>query len=255
MIQKRASETIQKMLSVGHRHPYSTSELSSSLRTPTRLAGHSHPNPHQRSCSNSTSMTTRSHFHQMNQCRSLTLTSNATTTANVNATASVASSLKPFHSPPKQFFHTESEYHNQADDTLHLIQDTLEYYFEDNIATDVSASMAGSEGGFEINFASGVLTISLPSHGTWVLNKQTPNEQIWWSSPISGPRRYEWDETQQKWVWTRYVDYCQQQKQHQHNDKDAGKGWDDTKSLGEALKIEMISLLQVEHGLEDLNDL
>ena len=28
--------------------------------------------------------------------------------------------------------------------------------------------------------------------GTYVLNKQPPNKQIWISSPSSGPKRYDW---------------------------------------------------------------
>jgi frataxin len=38
----------------------------------------------------------------------------------------------------------------------------------------------------------GVLNISVPAIGTFVLNKQPPNKQIWLSSPISGPKRYDW---------------------------------------------------------------
>lgn len=38
----------------------------------------------------------------------------------------------------------------------------------------------------------GVLTLLLPPHGTYVLNKQPPNKQIWLSSPVSGPKRYDW---------------------------------------------------------------
>lgn len=30
------------------------------------------------------------------------------------------------------------------------------------------------------------------SQGTYVLNKQPPNRQIWISSPMSGPKRYDW---------------------------------------------------------------
>lgn len=38
----------------------------------------------------------------------------------------------------------------------------------------------------------GVLTISLGStYGTYVINKQTPNKQIWLSSPTSGPKRFD----------------------------------------------------------------
>lgn len=29
-------------------------------------------------------------------------------------------------------------------------------------------------------------------HGTYVINKQPPNKQIWLSSPISGPKRYDY---------------------------------------------------------------
>ena len=54
----------------------------------------------------------------------------------------------------------------------------------------------------------GVLTINLGPHGCWVLNKQTPNRQIWWSSPQSGPRRYEMradasDERNTSWRYTK----------------------------------------------------
>lgn len=28
--------------------------------------------------------------------------------------------------------------------------------------------------------------------GTYVLNKQPPNKQIWLSSPITGPKRFDW---------------------------------------------------------------
>jgi len=38
----------------------------------------------------------------------------------------------------------------------------------------------------------GVLNIFAPGIGTFVLNKQPPNKQIWLSSPISGPKRYDW---------------------------------------------------------------
>ncbi|KAJ5101639.1 hypothetical protein NUU61_003861 [Penicillium alfredii] len=38
----------------------------------------------------------------------------------------------------------------------------------------------------------GVLNISVPAIGTYVLNKQPPNKQIWLSSPVSGPKRYDW---------------------------------------------------------------
>ena len=36
------------------------------------------------------------------------------------------------------------------------------------------------------------MNISVPNVGTYVLNKQPPNKQIWLSSPVSGPKRYDW---------------------------------------------------------------
>lgn len=60
------------------------------------------------------------------------------------------------------------------------------------------------------NHQQGVMTIVLPPHGTYVLNKQPPNKQIWLSAPVSGPKRYDWvvkgntAETQRgEWVYLR----------------------------------------------------
>ena len=89
-----------------------------------------------------------------------------------------------------RFFHTESGFHTAADETLEGIQDAIDAALEDKGVPE-----------FEVTLASGVLTLVLPPHGTWVINKQTPNRQLWWSSPISGPRRYEYDDGE--WVFTR----------------------------------------------------
>ena len=37
-----------------------------------------------------------------------------------------------------------------------------------------------------------MLNISFPPVGTYVLNKQPPNKQIWLSSPTSGPKRFDY---------------------------------------------------------------
>ena len=42
------------------------------------------------------------------------------------------------------------------------------------------------------NRQAGVLNITYPPNGTYVLNKQPPNKQIWLSSPSSGPKRFDW---------------------------------------------------------------
>lgn len=36
------------------------------------------------------------------------------------------------------------------------------------------------------------MTIKIPGSGTYIVNKQPPNKQIWLSSPVSGPKRYDW---------------------------------------------------------------
>ena len=54
----------------------------------------------------------------------------------------------------------------------------------------------------EAAYSDGVLNIEMRGKKYYVLNKQTPNKQIWLSSPISGPSRFEY-ETEKK-VWLHY---------------------------------------------------
>ncbi|XP_034829854.1 frataxin homolog, mitochondrial [Maniola hyperantus] len=59
-------------------------------------------------------------------------------------------------------------------------------YFEELI--DQSPNLKGAD----VTFSDGVLTIALgPNYGTYVINRQTPNKQIWLSSPTAGPKRYD----------------------------------------------------------------
>ncbi|KEF51483.1 uncharacterized protein A1O9_12400 [Exophiala aquamarina CBS 119918] len=75
---------------------------------------------------------------------------------------------------------SESEYHEIADEYL----DRLVY-----AAEELSES---SESGIDVEYSAGVLTIIHPMQGSYVVNKQPPNKQIWLSSPVSGPKRYDW---------------------------------------------------------------
>ncbi|CAL8247935.1 unnamed protein product [Merluccius merluccius] len=77
---------------------------------------------------------------------------------------------------------SEAVYEKLADETL----DALVDFFEDLM--DESFTNAD----FDVVFSSGVLTVKLGDPGTYVINKQTPNKQIWLSSPTSGPKRYDW---------------------------------------------------------------
>lgn len=53
--------------------------------------------------------------------------------------------------------------------------------------------------GFDSIEKDGVYELHLGDKGTYVINKQAPNRQIWWSSPVSGPKRYNYDEKLGAW--------------------------------------------------------
>ncbi|XP_053603807.1 frataxin homolog, mitochondrial [Plodia interpunctella] len=64
--------------------------------------------------------------------------------------------------------------------------ESLSEYFEELV------EQAPNLKGADITFSDGVLTVALGnSYGTYVINRQTPNKQIWLSSPVSGPKRYD----------------------------------------------------------------
>ncbi|KAJ5777529.1 Frataxin [Penicillium odoratum] len=69
-------------------------------------------------------------------------------------------------------------------------RDYSEHYFNVLIAELEKSQEDGSD--VEAEYSAGVLNVSIPAIGTYVLNKQPPNRQIWLSSPISGPKRYDW---------------------------------------------------------------
>lgn len=71
------------------------------------------------------------------------------------------------------------KYHELADSYLSKLYDKIEQCQEENDTIDCE-------------FSAGILTITIPSNGVYIINKQTPNKQIWLSSPISGPKRYDY---------------------------------------------------------------
>jgi len=81
---------------------------------------------------------------------------------------------------PPQAALGEAEFHAAADGALDALVEALEAYVEDADVADA-----------DVQYASGVLTVNLGRHGTYVVNKQTPNRQIWLSSPVSGPLRFD----------------------------------------------------------------
>lgn len=81
-----------------------------------------------------------------------------------------------------------SEYNNISDEYLETLSDSLE---------DLTEKVAL----VEYELTEGVLKIYIPENGHYVINKQKPNKQIWLSSPISGPKRY--DLINGKWITLR----------------------------------------------------
>ncbi|KAK1388971.1 hypothetical protein POM88_017149 [Heracleum sosnowskyi] len=90
----------------------------------------------------------------------------------------------------------EDEFHKLADSTIHHLLEKIEE-FGDSMDID----------GFDIDYGNQVLTVKFGNLGTYVLNKQTPNRQIWMSSPVSGPSRFDWDRNAQAWVYRRTKNY------------------------------------------------
>ncbi|XP_055940224.1 frataxin, mitochondrial-like [Argiope bruennichi] len=72
------------------------------------------------------------------------------------------------------------EYEQVSEETLQSLGDRFEEILEDSDLID-----------WDVTYSNDVLTISLNNHGVYVINKQSPNKQIWLSSPFSGPKRYD----------------------------------------------------------------
>ncbi|KAJ1451123.1 hypothetical protein M885DRAFT_530599 [Pelagophyceae sp. CCMP2097] len=73
----------------------------------------------------------------------------------------------------------EPDFHTAADETLERL-------------LNAAIGLEDHRDDVEAELAAGVLNITLEkSRESWVINKQTPNRQIWLSSPRTGPCRYE----------------------------------------------------------------
>ncbi|WZY82962.1 hypothetical protein YC2023_029346 [Brassica napus] len=108
----------------------------------------------------------------------------------------------------------EDEFHKLANVTMNHLLEKIEDY-GDNVQIDGFDIDYGVKDrlfdAFKILFLpfvdvseqNEVLTLKLGSLGTYVLNKQTPNRQIWMSSPVSGPSRFDWDREANAWIYRR----------------------------------------------------
>lgn len=88
----------------------------------------------------------------------------------------------------------KQKYETIAEETLESLSDKFDSLTEE--LDEIQSKY------YDVEYSSGVLNVKLgPKYGTYVLNKQTPNLQIWLSSPTSGPKRFDFiDNT---WVYKR----------------------------------------------------
>ncbi|KAI1132347.1 mitochondrial chaperone Frataxin [Nemania abortiva] len=74
---------------------------------------------------------------------------------------------------------TDGEFHEIADNYIERL--LAEYEKMQDTRADI-----------DVEYSSGVMNLTINDLGTYVINKQPPNKQIWLSSPTSGPKRYDW---------------------------------------------------------------
>lgn len=87
---------------------------------------------------------------------------------------------------------TEGSFSHAANETLESLCDKFNELFEEEEVFESADN----------TLADGVLTAHLGENfGIYVINKQTPNRQLWLSSPSSGPSRFDWDLERQVWVY------------------------------------------------------
>lgn len=79
----------------------------------------------------------------------------------------------------------ESRFASLADPLLERIADAVEDAMDDA----------------EADLHAGILTLTLPAIGQYVINKHSPNREIWLSSPKSGAHHFGWKD--EAWISTR----------------------------------------------------
>ncbi|KAJ1368279.1 Frataxin, mitochondrial [Parelaphostrongylus tenuis] len=86
---------------------------------------------------------------------------------------------------------SQNDYEKAADESLERLSTYL----------DALADRLPVPPEYDVSHAMGVLTVVISKEiGTYVINKQTPNRQLWLSSPVSGPKRY--DLVNDRWIYT-----------------------------------------------------
>lgn len=92
----------------------------------------------------------------------------------------------------------------KIEDLIDHISDSQYCQIADNYLEDLSDSLeelGESYPQIDVELTQGVMSLTVAPGKTYVINKQPPNKQIWLSSPISGPKRY--DLIGGKWITLR----------------------------------------------------
>ncbi|KAI1118077.1 mitochondrial chaperone Frataxin [Nemania sp. NC0429] len=89
--------------------------------------------------------------------------------------------------PPSSYDLTGAQPANITDGEFHELADE---YIENLLAE--YEKMQDSRTDIDVEYSAGVMSLTINDIGTYVINKQPPNKQIWLSSPTSGPKRYDW---------------------------------------------------------------
>ncbi|SPO30848.1 related to YFH1 - mitochondrial matrix iron chaperone [Ustilago trichophora] len=152
------------------------------------------------------------HFDRSN-LRTKTVTSIPTSALGISAAPKARSfSTSPSTARPTAKYTasplTDGEYHKLSNNVLDSLTETFETLLEEadieTLEEEAGAKGQGANRGspaseWDIECASGVMNFRCGLHGTWVINKQPPNKQIWLSSPKSGPKRFDYDADSNTW--------------------------------------------------------
>ena len=92
---------------------------------------------------------------------------------------------------------SQADYLNRADKLLSSLEGSLEEALQ-SLVPDLDLETTVSLGRTRVRCNEsvqrmyvvqyGVLTVKLGAKGTYVINKQSPNLQVWWSSPVRSAR-------------------------------------------------------------------
>jgi frataxin len=70
--------------------------------------------------------------------------------------------------------------------------------FLEQLAEKLEAQDKNSE--LEIEYSDGILTINLEGSKTYVINRHSASQKIWYSSPFSGANYFSFNDDEKKWL-------------------------------------------------------